>query len=53
MEKCALCNGKLKIHEEKNEKALIKGMECAKCKETFFSSSEIVRWEKLTNRRKN
>lgn len=53
MKKCAICGGKLKEHAEVSDGFPIKGWKCLKCGETFFPSSEMVRWEVLTGRRKN
>lgn len=51
MERCALCKGELHPHKEKSEGIEIKGWKCGKCRETFFSASEMLRWEVLTGRR--
>ena len=53
MDKCALCKGALKKHSEVSDSIRINGWKCMKCGETFFPSSEILRWEILTGRRKN
>jgi hypothetical protein len=51
MEKCVLCGGFLESYKEVSEGVEIKGWKCKKCQETFFPSSEMLRWEVLTGRR--
>ena len=52
MNECALCKGKIEKNEEINEGVKIKGWRCKKCGETFFTSTEMLRWEVLTKKRK-
>ncbi len=51
MERCVLCKGELNPLKEQSEGIEIKGWKCAKCGETFFPSSEMLRWEVLTGKR--
>ncbi|MCS4540758.1 MAG: AbrB/MazE/SpoVT family DNA-binding domain-containing protein [Euryarchaeota archaeon] len=51
MERCILCKGELEKHKEVNEGVGIKGWKCKKCGETFFPSSEMLKWEVLTGKR--
>jgi len=53
MERCVICKGRLKRHVEVSEGVRIRGWKCQKCLETFFTSSEMLRWEVLTGRRKS
>ena len=52
MKKCAMCNGTLVSHFEVSESVRIAGFKCKSCGETFWPSSEMLRWEVLTGRRK-
>jgi hypothetical protein len=53
MKKCALCGEEgLEPYKESREGVETKGWKCAACGETFFPSSEMLRWEVLTGRRK-
>lgn len=52
MEKCVICGGMLGKHSEISEGVLIRGWKCKKCGEGFFPSTEMLRWEVLTGRRK-
>lgn len=45
MNTCALCGGNLKEYKENMEGVNIKGLKCQKCDETFFPSSEMLRYE--------
>ncbi len=51
MERCVLCKGGLKPYEETSEGVAIRGWKCNSCGETFYPSSEMLRWEVLTGRR--
>jgi hypothetical protein len=51
MERCVLCKGFLESYKEVSEGVEIKGWKCKKCHETFFPSSEMLRWEVLTGKR--
>ncbi|MFQ6136192.1 MAG: AbrB/MazE/SpoVT family DNA-binding domain-containing protein [Candidatus Hydrothermarchaeales archaeon] len=51
MERCALCKGGLEEYKETSEGVVIRGWKCNKCGETFFPSTEMLRWEVLTGRR--
>lgn len=42
----------MKAYSETKDNVDIHGFQCAKCGETFFSASEILRWEVLSGRRK-
>ncbi len=53
MERCAICKGPLKKYTEVSEGVRIRGWKCQGCSETFFPSSEMLRWEVLTGRRKS
>ncbi|UCH90079.1 MAG: AbrB/MazE/SpoVT family DNA-binding domain-containing protein [Thermoplasmata archaeon] len=53
MDRCALCKGKLRKHKELKDEVEIKGWKCSKCKETYFSSNELLKWEIFSGRRKN
>ncbi len=52
MEKCVVCGGGLEKHAEESDGVRLQGWKCRNCGETFFSSSEMLRWEVLTGRRK-
>ncbi len=51
MERCVLCKGELNPHKEQSEGVEISGWKCAKCEETFFPASQMLRWEVLTGKR--
>ncbi len=51
MKKCIVCEGDLREYSELSEEVEIKGWKCTECGETFFTSSEMLRWEVLTGRR--
>ncbi len=51
MERCALCRGELESYKEVSDGVGIRGWRCRACGETFFPSSEMLRWEVLTGRR--
>jgi len=52
LKNCPVCKAKLKkIIVEKKDVALA-GYKCEKCNEVYFPSSEIVRYEILTGKRK-
>jgi len=51
MKTCIICDGDLSEHSEISEDVEINGWKCEGCGETFFTSSEMLRWEVLTGRR--
>lgn len=51
MKKCILCEGDLSEHSEMNDEVVINGWKCKECGETYFTSTEMLRWEVLTGRR--
>lgn len=53
MERCVLCKGGLEDYKEISEGIEIKGWKCKKCGETFFPSTEMLRWEVLTGKRRD
>ena len=53
MERCAICKGELTEHKEKMDAVEVRGLRCTKCGETFFSSSELLRWEIMSGKRKD
>lgn len=53
MERCPFCKSKVSRYSETKEGVEMHGWKCAKCNESFFPGSEMVRWEVLTGRRKD
>jgi hypothetical protein len=53
MDTCAVCKSKLKKYKEKKDGVELKGWKCTGCKETYFSSNELLKWEILSGRRKD
>ncbi len=52
MENCYKCNGKVKVSKCKKEGISLNCLKCIKCGEEFFTSSELVKFDILTGKRK-
>ncbi len=52
MKKCYKCRAKVKVSKCKKEGINLNCMKCTKCGEEYFTSSELLKFDVLTGRRK-
>ena len=52
MKKCYKCNSDVKVAKAKKDGVLLDCMKCPKCGEEYFTSSELIKFNIKTGRRK-
>ncbi|MFH1456181.1 MAG: AbrB/MazE/SpoVT family DNA-binding domain-containing protein [archaeon] len=53
MDKCYFCKSKLKVTKTKMDNITLDCMRCPKCKEEYFTSDQMIKYDILTGRRQD